>query len=143
MTIPSTNSAGSSAYDSTTSASALPTKTLNQDDFLKLLVAQMTAQDPMNPQSNADFAAQMAQFSALEQSRSMQTDMAQMRNDQQVLQANGLLGRTVTLQSDAQTSISGTVDAVQMTGGTPFIVVNGQAYDLSQLRSIQPAPITN
>lgn len=139
MTIAKTTS--TSTGSATTTGLPFPTQTLNQDDFLNLLVKQLTSQDPLNPQTDTQFIAQMAQFSALEQAKSMQSDMAQMRTDQQLLQANGLLGRVVSLQTGPDTSTSGTVSAVQVTAGTPKIVVNGQAYDLSQLLSITPAPI--
>ena len=118
----------------------LPTQTLGQDDFLKLLVTQLSSQDPMNPISDTGFIAQMAQFSALEQARTMESDMAQMRDDQQVLQANSLLGRTVQLQVDPKTIGYGTVDAVLLQAGTPQLIVNGQSYDLSQVLSIAQTP---
>lgn len=109
---------------------------LTQADFLKLLVAQMSAQDPLNPQSNTDFAAQMAQFSALQTSQSTQTDMAQLQASQQVQQANGFIGRSVTLQAADGTSPSGMVTGVQMVSGVPKIIVNGSLYDLSQILTI-------
>jgi flagellar basal-body rod modification protein FlgD len=118
-------------------------KTLNQDDFLKLLVTQMSSQDPLNPQTDTNFVAQMAQFSALEQSKTMSSDIAGMRSDQQVLQANSLLGRTVTLNPGDGTQTTGQVSSVQMSAGTPSIVVNGKPYDLSMLSSISPTAITN
>src|SRR5882757_359723 len=82
-----------------------PTQSLGQADFLKLLVTQMTSQDPLNPQNATDFVAQLAQFSSLQSSQTMQTDLAS-------LQANGLLGRTVSINSSSGSQISGIVSAV-------------------------------
>ena len=110
----------------------VPVRTLNQDDFLKLLVAQLTTQDPMNPQTDTQFIAQMAQFSALEQSKSMQSDIAQ-------LQANGMIGRMVELQDPDGSLFSGTVDAIRIDAGKPYIVVSGLTYELSAVRSIEQA----
>jgi flagellar basal-body rod modification protein FlgD len=124
---------------STTSSVTTPTgsNTLTQADFLKLLVTQMTSQDPLNPQSDTAFAAQLAQFSALQQSQTMTTDM-------QGLQADTLIGQTVTVNSSANSgqSITGVVSGVQMSSGTPDILVNGQLYDLSQLAAIIPPAVT-
>lgn len=118
-----------------------PQKTLGQEDFLKLLVAQMTSQDPLNPKADLDSIAQMAQFSALEQTKTLQSELAALRSDQRLLQANALLGRTVALQADAETIVAGIVDAVRIEAGTPQIVVNGQSYDLSQLVSVTPTTV--
>src|SRR5438477_12737990 len=107
-------------------SSRTPVKTLNQDDFLKLGMAQMTNQDPLNPQKDTEFIAQMTQFTALEQSKSMQSDIAKLQTDQQFMQANAVLGRVVTLQDDQGTLIRGTVNAIQVEEGTPQLVVNGQ-----------------
>lgn len=129
--------------DATTLASgAAPNNNLTQADFLKLLVAQMSAQDPLNPQSNTDFAAQMAQFSALQTSQSTQSDMSLLQASQQVQQANGLIGRTVSLQANDGTTPNGLVTGVQIVSGVPKIVVNGALYDLSQVLSISAPPTT-
>jgi len=117
----------------------LPGQTLNQNDFLKLLVAQLSAQDPMNPVSNTDFAAQMAQFSTLQATQTMQTNLAGLESSQAVLQANSLLGRTVQVQSASGVSASGVVSAVTIQAGTPSIVVNGQSYNLSSVLSVSLA----
>jgi flagellar basal-body rod modification protein FlgD len=135
-----TTSIRSTSTDTTAVAEpTLPMQTLTQEDFLKLLVAKMSAQDPLNPTQDTEFISQMAQFSTLEQSKSMQNDLAALRSDQQVTQANGLLGRTVQLQDDLGATVSGTVSAVQVVDGTPKLIVNNQAYDLSQLVMITPA----
>ncbi len=115
------------------STSSLPIQTLDQQDFLKLLVAQMTQQDPMNPESNLDFSAQLAQFSTLQATNAMQSS-------QQFLQATTLIGRSVVLQDADQATVSGVVSAVQMVAGTPMLVINGQSYDLSQVTAVAPAP---
>jgi len=134
--ITATNYTSSASAVST--ASRIPTKVLGQNDFLKLLVAQMTSQDPMNPQKDTDFIAQMAQFSSLEQAKTMQSDMATVRDDQKVLQAYGLLGQTVTLQADKTTIAQGVISAVKLEAGTPKLVVDGKSYTLDQVLTVTP-----
>jgi flagellar basal-body rod modification protein FlgD len=109
----------------------LPTQTLTQKDFLQLLVTQMTSQDPLNPQSDTAFAAQLAQFSALQSSQGTQSGISQ-------LQANALIGQTVGVSTGSTTPVVGVVSAVQIQNGTPEIIVNGQAYALNQISLIQP-----
>jgi flagellar basal-body rod modification protein FlgD len=111
-------------------------KTLNQEDFLKLLVAQISTQDPLNPTSETDFTAQLAQFSTLEQTKAMQGDIAALRAQDQFLQANNLLGRTVALQAGDGTLFSGVVTGLQVVAGKPQIVVNGEAHALSDVLSV-------
>jgi flagellar basal-body rod modification protein FlgD len=110
-------------------------QTLNQQDFLQLLVAQMQNQDPLNPQSDTDMAAQMAQFTSLTQSSAMSSSLS-------MLQANSLIGSTVSLQIDPKTTASGVVQGVVLNGTTPQIIVNGTTYDLSQVIAVTPTPTT-
>ncbi|MSU62190.1 MAG: flagellar hook assembly protein FlgD [Pedosphaera sp.] len=126
----------------------LPVQVLNQQDFLKLLVAQMAAQDPMEPRKDTDFISQMATFSSLEQAKTMQADIAKLRQDQQVLQANALLGRTVEINTGQTPTgeilrTTGLISSVQVEAGMPKVVVNGQSYDLTQLMTIKPTGITD
>lgn len=143
MNISAVNNSLSQYAEDTEVASRIPKSTLDQDDFLQLIIAQLSNQDPMNPQSDTQFIAQMAQFTSLEQSKSMQSDIAQLRTDQQFLQANALIGRTVQVEDSQGALIGGTVSAVQVVEGIPQIVVNGQPYDLSALLSIEPASDTS
>jgi flagellar basal-body rod modification protein FlgD len=128
--------AAATVYDPTQTQAQLPQQTLGQADFLKLLVAQLSAQDPMNPVSNTDFAAQMAQFSTLQTTQTMQTNMAAVQSGLTGLAANSLLGKTVNLQPTNGLPVTGVVSSVQYQSGTPSIVVNGQAYNLSQVTSV-------
>jgi flagellar basal-body rod modification protein FlgD len=143
MQVSATNSSAvNSSLLDTSAASRLPTQTLTQDDFLKLIVAQMSSQDPMKPVDDTQFVAQMAQFSTLQATTSMQQNIAQMSSQQSFLQANGLIGRNVSLLDGQGALINGTVGSVLMTSGTPQIVVNGQPYDLSTLLSVSDPSTT-
>ena len=108
----------------------VPIATLGQNEFLKLLVTKMTSQDPMNPQGDSEFIAQMAQFSTLEQNKQMTSDIA-------ALTANGLIGRAVTLKDGAE-SFEGVVSSIAMKDGAPQVVVGGKQYALSRVSLITP-----
>lgn len=60
-------SAASAAYSPAIAAAATPRPDMDRDAFLQLLVTQLANQDPLSPQNGADFAAQLAQFSSVEQ----------------------------------------------------------------------------
>jgi len=139
MSIASANAISADPSFSNLAQSIPPVQTLNQNDFLKLLVTQLASQDPLNPQQDTQFIAQMAQFTALEQAKEMATNIASLRTEQEFLQANALLGRTVALQTGQDTLTTGTVSAGEVDAGTPKLVVNGQPYDLSQVLTITPA----
>jgi flagellar basal-body rod modification protein FlgD len=126
--------------ENTSTEARLPVQTLDQEDFLKLLVAQMTSQDPLNPKTDIEMIPQLVSFSTLAQSQSMQADIASLRAQQAVLQANSLLGRTVYLKDTDDSTIMGRVDAVSMQEGTPQLVVNGQGYGMDRLLGIIPTP---
>jgi flagellar basal-body rod modification protein FlgD len=116
---------------SSASQSTNPSSTLTQANFLQLLVTQLTSQDPLSPVSDTDMAAQMAQFSALQTAQATDSDV-------KVLQANTLLGRTVTVTATGGAQTSGVVSAVQFSAGTPEVVVSGLTYALNQISSISP-----
>lgn len=127
-------SAITSQTPSTSDTQAVSTSknTLSQNDFLQLLVTQMTTQDPLNPQSSTDFSAQMAQFTSLEQAKNMASDIAKLQSNEQFTSANNMLGRTVSLDDNT----AGVVSGVNRESGTPKILVNGLYYDLSQVQSV-------
>lgn len=131
----------SGAQTGTDPAAAWSSQVMSQGDFLKLLVAQMTSQNPTDPMSNQDLLTQMVQFNTLQQSTSLQKELGEMGSSQNLTQANALLGRQVSvLVDDSGTATQGVVSGVMVDSGVPKVVVNGVAYDLSQVFAISNPP---
>ena len=87
-----------------------PNQTLGQDEFLNLLIAQLKNQDPLNPVDNAQFIAQLAQFSQLEQAKQMTTALNTFIQRQDSANATGLvslIGREVTAMGSSVSLVSG------------------------------------
>jgi len=111
----------------------IPVQTLGQQDFIKLLVTQLSSQDPMNPQKDSDFIAQMAQFSTLESNKSMSTGISTLQDQQDFVKANSMLGKNVELLDDDANRTTGIVSAIQIVSGKPQIMVNEKAYTLDEV----------
>ncbi|MFK7862700.1 MAG: flagellar hook assembly protein FlgD [Pseudohongiellaceae bacterium] len=93
---------------------------LGRDEFLKLLVAQLENQDPMNPQENGEFVAQLAQFSSLEEAQNLSQSFdgfAANFQSSQHLQATSLVGRPVHVASD--TTLLGNEGAISVLAEIP------------------------
>ena len=95
---------------------------LDRDAFMKILVAQLKNQDPLNPIEDQDFIAQMAQFSVLEQIQSLNDGFS-------FSQATGLVGKHVYAEfSDEQNQLQrvfGKVTSALSIGGQPYLEVDG------------------
>jgi flagellar basal-body rod modification protein FlgD len=93
---------------------------LGRDEFLKLLVTQLENQDPLSPQENGEFIAQLAQFSSLEEAQNLNKgfdNFASSFQSSQHLQATSLVGRPVHVQSE-QTFL-GTDGAISVLADIP------------------------
>lgn len=108
---------------------------LSMETFYKLLMAEMTSQDPLEPTSNTEFVSQLASFSAL------QTNSDSLYYNT-VAYASSLAGKTVTVAtpgaSDDDLKLdTGVVTGVDISDGTNIeIMVNGNRYKLSQVMNV-------
>jgi len=94
----------------TTSSASLTTKAMGKEDFLKLLVAQLKNQDPLNPLDSKDFTAQLAQFSSLEQLIGISSELKNQSLSIMTLahtQAVGLIGKNVTVNGENTIQVEG------------------------------------
>jgi len=106
-----------SATSGTTGDTTTGSSTLGKDSFLQLLVTQMQNQNPLDPQDNSEFVAQLAQFSSLETMQNLSTSVdaiGGMYQSSQALQASSLVGHSVIVDSgstnvDTTTGMTGQV----------------------------------
>lgn len=129
------------AVTSTAAALSPQANRLGMEDFLKILLAQLTYQDPLKPMDNQQFMAQIAQFTSLEQTQQLNSKLEQLINNQAALQSVGLIGRTVDVSSGG-TKVTGTVSALSFSGDSPAITVTAGTttlnnVSLSQILSVR------
>jgi flagellar basal-body rod modification protein FlgD len=111
-----------------------PKRTLDKDDFLKLLVTQLSHQDPTQPMEDREFIAQMAQFSALEQITNLNKEFSSVMKLIASSHAIALLGKTVEI-ADGESLVRGTVREV-LGGESPQLLVNNRYYDYGAVKRV-------
>jgi flagellar basal-body rod modification protein FlgD len=120
-----------------TPAASLPSDQLGRETFLKLMVAQLRNQDPMNPQDSAEFLAQTAQFTSLEKLDAVAQQTSQALAAQMAFGASTLAGRSVTyLGEDGVTELTGTVDTVRFTATGPVLSVGGTEIPINNVLAV-------
>jgi flagellar basal-body rod modification protein FlgD len=125
-----------------TSTATLRPNGLGMEDFLKILLTQLTFQDPLKPMDNQEFMAQMAQFTSLEQTQQLNTKLDALLSTQGALQSVGLIGRTVDVTTESGT-VTGTVESLSLAGDAPLISVRTTAgatlsnLGLSQITAVR------
>lgn len=107
---------------------------LGKDDFLKLLITQLSNQDPTSPMENTEFISQMAQFSSLEQMTNMSSSFTKMAAFINSSEAASTLGKTVELNV-GDTVTTGIVEGATR-GENPQILVNGMYYSMDKINAI-------
>lgn len=110
----------SRAADRPETSAGTGTATLGYDSFLKLLIAQVQNQDPLEPTASSDYVAQLATFSQVEKSIQSNEKIAELLSVSRLQQAEGLLGRTVT---SADGTATGAVAATRVVEGQVIAVL--------------------
>lgn len=115
---------------------------MGKDHFLKLLVAQIQNQDPLNPMDSTGFTAQLAQFSSLEQLQNVNTNLSNLSAAQASLsnaQAVSFIGKTVTAKGSHLEVRDGNADPIQFSLNADAEAVQIGVYDAAGnfIRSLQ------
>ena len=116
----------SSNYGSQTAQSATASQ---NDEFMKLLLAQMQNQNPLEPMKDGEMMSQMAQFNSLNELTSIKTELKSLSGLNQSSYAASLLGKTVTALLPGGQSISGMVNSTFWNEST--IMLNVDDYEVA------------
>jgi flagellar basal-body rod modification protein FlgD len=117
----------SDLYISSTYSKERKGNNLGKDEFLKILLAQLSNQDPLNPMKDQDFIAQMATFSSLEQMVNMNESMSKLYSGQMFankLQYSELIGKDVSWTEVVETE-GGEPNVIERTSKAVAVHFNG------------------
>src|SRR6476661_1959080 len=109
MAVSGVNSSTSSSSTTASAATQAASNLVDYNSFLKLLVAQMKNQDPMNPTDSTQYLSQLASFSSVEQQVQTNAKLDRLITSSGLDQADSLLGHTLT---NTDGSVSGKVVSV-------------------------------
>ena len=120
---------------------------LGKDQFLKLLVAQLTHQDPLNPMEGTEFTAQLAQFTALEQLMRINESLGSLTNLQTALtqtQAIKMIGKqilaegnTISMQNGVSSNIIFSLDKQTDSASISVFDISGALVSVFETASLQ------
>ncbi len=116
---------GTNSLPSASSRAALDTY-----QFLRLLIIELTSQNPLDPVKDRDFLAQMAQLSTAQSVERMGQILT-------TFQASALIGREVEAILPTGTRISGKVQAVEMSGGRVYLRIDNQLVPFESIQTIR------
>ena len=133
--------AAETQYGATVSSS--DPRALGKHDFLKLLVAQLRYQDPLEPLNNAEFMSQVAQFSMLEEIQNLNSSFEKSAFVQKLTQAASMVGmRAEVLDPVTRDRITSPITGLTIQGGDVYFIINEIAYrfeDLIEIYATQDA----
>jgi flagellar basal-body rod modification protein FlgD len=115
-------------------------QTIGKDTFLKLLVAQLKYQNPMEPVDSSQFMAQTAQFTMVEKLQAMAAQTDALVAGEASQRAAGLLGRQVTYLDDQGSTQTGVVTGTKFGTDGPVLKLGTTEISLHDVREVSLAP---
>ncbi len=112
---------------------------LEEADFLTLLVTQLKTQDPTKPMDDKEFIGQMAQFTSLKQMSSVAENLTNFTKEFDFTKSVSLVGKEVTWADEVGNVREGTVDSVVIRGGSSYLKVNNQQVSIKEIIEVKNA----
>jgi flagellar basal-body rod modification protein FlgD len=128
------------AAPSDTATTQTDAQAVGKDMFLKLLVAQLKYQNPMEPVDSSQFMAQSAQFTMVEKLQAMAAQTDALVAGEAAQRAAGLLGRQVTYLDTAGAARTGVVTGTKFSTEGPVLLLGQTEISLDDVREVALAP---
>ncbi len=117
--------------------SAIGSSAVSKDEFLKLFVAQLKNQSPMDPLKGHEFIAQLAQFSSVEQLTSLNASFADTMKFQQLTGGSEFIGKKATFVDPVAGGISsGVIQGAQVLDDSISVVIGNQEIPIANITGI-------
>src|SRR5271157_1514461 len=110
--------------------------TLDQADFMKLLITQLKSQDPTKPLDDKEFIGQMAQFTSLKQMNDLTENIKSLSREFTFTKAVSLVGKTISWTDEGSKYNAGIVDSIKVKNGDAFLNINGMEVPLDQINEV-------
>lgn len=122
--------------------SQVNSRTLTQDDFLKVMIAELQQQDPFQASEGTALLEQFMTMGNFDAMQNMSQSMEAMVAQSNAFGAQNLVGRFVQGVSESGEAVSGTVDLATVRDGEWVFEVNGSTLKADGIRSVQVQPTT-
>jgi flagellar basal-body rod modification protein FlgD len=122
-----------------------PDDQFGKDTFLKLLVAQLRYQNPLEPQDGSQFLAQTAQFTMVEKLTALEEETKSQASSNQVIAASTMIGHEIKYRDANDVDQTGVVTSVKLTADGPQLRVGTTDVPLAQVEEVhglKAAPAT-
>jgi flagellar basal-body rod modification protein FlgD len=126
----------------TTPTAKSPDDQFGKDTFLKLLVAQLRYQNPLDPQDGSQFLAQTAQFTMVEKLSSLEEEAKSSLAANQTLAASSMIGHEIVYKDANEQDQTGVVSSVRITADGPVLKVGNANVPFARVEEVHQVPAT-
>lgn len=136
MQVEATSSVLSKYSAEAQSTTATATNEMNADSFMKLLMAQLTNQNPLEPLDDTQMMTQFTQLNSLQELQQIGASLTQVVGDSQASYAASLLGKLATVYTDDGYMDQGYISGFSLYGGEVYVEINDNTFSLADIISV-------
>jgi flagellar basal-body rod modification protein FlgD len=135
--ISSTSAVAANSPATSTGPAASAANAFGANEFMQILLAQLTHQDPLEPMNNAEMMSQFSQLNSLQELRDIHTALETISVSNQTTYLASLIGRTVKFSRPDGEAAEGVVDGVVTETDGPQLLIGDETVDLTHVLEIK------